>query len=103
MTGVIRFLAHVYLTSGHTHHRSALFAIAATVFIFGILGLGMVEGLVLYARRVERSREVRGEGSTGFVGAMHRDFEKPGARARLRILWVIVGIAGLVAVVALIA
>lgn len=98
---ISRFFGGTYLTSANPQHTDVLFGIAAFVFILGLFALGVIQGLILLARRVEKSRSLRGQGSGGFMAAMHSDFEKPGVRARLRILWIVVGVAGLVALIAL--
>ena len=92
-----------FVATARPHAHSLVFAVTGTVFFFGLLGLLMVEGLALYARQTEKSRQTLGEKGSGFVASMHRDFQKPVARRRLRILWLIEAAIGLVALIAFVA
>jgi hypothetical protein len=68
--------------------------------VWGLVGLLGTEGFRLYARQAEKSRQVLGEKGPGIATRMDKDFQKPGVRRRLRIMWLMEIVVGLVALLA---
>jgi len=92
--------ASAYLATVDPHRRNLAFGIAGTVFTLILVGLLGVEGFRLLSRQLERSRQALGERGPGFAAWMDSDFQKPGVRRRLRIMWMIEAGVGLVALIA---
>ena len=85
MNAPAKLFTSVYLASSDPHHRNVLFGVSATVFLLGIFSIGFIEVMLMLARRIGKTREVRGEDSVGFMATMKRDSEKPGSQIGRRI------------------
>jgi hypothetical protein len=87
--------------AAHANAATYIFASGALVVILGGLGLTLIELIRVLTRRAESARVARGELRPGLFNSIHENLELPTNRNRLRVMWIVVGGCGVIALIAL--